>query len=163
MMKNSSLLVLFLLFLLSLVEVHGQQTFPYVSFGVTGQSLVDHSYVDLSTVGSASDDSDSVVCHTDLGTCCSGSQGPHRGNWYFPNGDRLPFIGNSVPIGLGRSAQIAVIRRTTATGPTGIYRCDMETNAVHSDTDTSVGETVYVGLYPADGMYVFIRDPCQQQ
>ena len=146
----SSLLLLLLLFL---VEVHSQQqTFPYVSF--MGQALANHSYVDLSTVGSASDNSDSVVCHTDLSTCCAGGQtgqGIHRGNWYFPDGTVLPFIGNSVPFGLGRGAQFAVIRRTTATGPTGIYRCRIATNAVHSDTDISVGETVYVGLYPTDG------------
>ena len=91
MMKTSSLLVLLPLFLLSLVEVHCQQTFPYVSFGITGQILADHSYVDLSTVGSAGDNSDSVVCHTDLAHCCSGSQGIHRGDWYFPNGTVLPF------------------------------------------------------------------------
>ena len=82
---------------------------------------------------------------------------------YFPNGTGLPFSGNNVPIGLSRTAQIAVIRRTTATGPTGIYRCDIPTNAVHDDTDISVRETVSVGLYAADGMYVFMRDPCQQQ
>ena len=142
-----------LLLLLSfLVEVHSQQTFPYVSFGLTGQALADHSYVDLSTVGSADDNSDSVVCHTDLGTCCSGSEGFHRGNWSFPDWTVLPFTGNSVPIGLGRNAQIAIIRRTGgATGPTGIYRCRIATNEVHSDTDQSVGETLYVGLYPADG------------
>ena len=147
-MSNKLSLLLLLLFL---VEVHSQQTFPYVSFSLTGPALADHSYVDLSTVGSAGDDSDSVVCHTDLSTCCSGGQGFHRGNWYFPDGTQLPFAGGSVPIGLGRAAQRAVIRRTTATGPTGIYRCDIATHAVHSDTDQSVGETVYVGLYPADG------------
>ena len=137
-----------LLLLLFLVEVHSQ-TFPYVSF--MGQTLADHSYVNISTVGSASDNSDRVVCHTDLATCCSGGQGIHRGNWSFPDGTLLPFIGNSVPIALGRSAQRAIIRRTTATGPTGIYRCDIPTNAVHDVTDISVGETLYVGLYPADG------------
>ena len=140
-----------LLLLLFLVEVHSQQTFPYVSFSLTGQALADHSYVDLSTVGSAGDNSDSVVCHTDLGTCCSSGQGIHRGDWYFPNGTLLPFAGNSVPIGEGRSPQRVVIRRTTATGPTGIYRCYIPTNAVHSDIDQSVGETVYMGLYPAIG------------
>ena len=159
-MKSSSLLVLLLLFLLSLVNVQCQQTFPYVSFGLTGQRLADHSYVDLSTVRSASDNSDSVVCHTDLSTCCSGPYGLHRGDWYFPDGTVLPFIGNSVPIGLGRSAQSAIIRRTTATGPTGIYRCDIPTNAVYDDTDISVRDSVYVGLYPTDGI---IRDPCPQQ
>ena len=139
-----------LLLLLFLVEVHSQ-TFPYVSFSLTGPALADHSYVDLSTVGSASDNSDSVVCHTDLSTCCTGSQGFHRGNWSFPDGDRLPFAGDSVPIGLGRGPMRAVIRRTTATGPTGIYRCRIATNAVHSNTDESVGETLYVGLYPTNG------------
>ena len=149
-MSNKLSVSSLLLLLLFLVEVHSQ-TFPYVSFSLTGPALADHSYVDLSTVESASDDSDSVVCHTDLSTCCSGGQGVHRGNWYFPDGTQLPFTDGSVPIGLGRTAQRAVIRRTTATGPTGIYRCDISTNAVHSDTDISVRETVYVGLYLADG------------
>ena len=133
--------------------VHSQQTFPYVSFGLTGQALVNHSYVDLSTVGSASDNSDSVVCHTDLYSCCSDRQGPHRGDWYFPDGSELPYLGPSVPIYLGRTAQRVVIRRITATGPTGIYRCDIPTNAVHDYTDIiSVRETVYVGLYVSEGM-----------
>ena len=145
-MSVSSLLLL----LLFLVEVHSQ-TLPYVSFGVAGEALANNSYVDLSTVGSAGDSSDSVVCRTDLPTCCSGGQGIHRGNWSFPDGTILPSIGPGVTIGLGRTAQIAVIRRTTATGPTGIYRCDIPTNAVHDDDDISVGETVYVGLYPTDG------------
>ena len=146
-----------LLLLLSfLEEVHSQQqTFPYVSFGLTGQALADHSYVNISTVGSANNNSDSVVCHTDLSTCCAGGQtgqGIHRGDWYFPDGTVLPFSGISVPIGLGRWTQIAIIRRTNdATEPTGIYRCRIATIAVHDDTDISVGERVYVGLYPADG------------
>ena len=56
----------------------------------------------------------------------------------------------SVPIGLGRTAQIAVIRRTTATGPTGIYHCGIPTEAVHDNTDI-LRETVYVGLYVSEG------------
>ena len=70
-------LLLPLLLLMLLVKVNCQ-TFPYVSFGLT--ALADHSYVDLSLVGSADDNSDSVVCRTDLGTCCSGGQGIHRGD-----------------------------------------------------------------------------------
>ena len=145
----SSLLLLLLLFLV--VEVHSQQTFPYVSFGLTGPALANNSYVNISTVGSELDNSDSVVCHSDLMTCCSNSQGPHHGNWSFPNGTLLPFSGPGVTIYLGRGAQIAIIRHTTATGPTGIYRCRIATIAVHSNSDESVGETVYVGLYTADG------------
>ena len=133
---------LLLLFLLSLVEVHCQQTFPYVSF--MGQTLVNHSYVDLSTVGYSSDGSNSVQCHTDLSTCCSGSQGAHRGDWYFPDGTRLPLSGNVYE---GRGAQRVELRRTNATRPTGIYHCGIPTNAVHGITDLSVRDTVYVRLY----------------
>ena len=123
--------------LLSLV--HCQQTYPYVSF--MGQILINHSYVDLSLVGGASD---SVQCHTDLNTCCSNAQGPHRGDWYFPDGTRLRFSGD---IYEGRGPQTVDLQRTTATGPTGIYRCDISTNAVHDVTDISERDTVYVGLY----------------
>ena len=97
---------LLLLFLLSLVEVHCQ-TFPYVSF--MGQTLVNHSHVDLNIVGSDYS-SDSVVYHTDLSTCCSGSQGNHRGDWYFPNGTRLPFSGDMYEL---RGAQRVKLHRTT--------------------------------------------------
>ena len=139
---SSAVLVLSLFWSL----VHCQQTFPYVSF--MGQNLPDHSYVDLSTVGSASSGGDSVQCHTDLSTCCSGSQGSHRGDWYFPDGTRLTLSGVMYE---SRGAQRVSLRRTTATGPTGIYRCDIPTNAVHDYTDISVRATVYVGLYVGRG------------
>ena len=47
-----------LLLLLSLVELHCQQTVPFVSF--MGQTLVNNSYVDLSQVGKNSSGSDNV-------------------------------------------------------------------------------------------------------
>ena len=81
-----SALVLFLLW--SLVEVHSQPAVPYVSF--MGENLPNHSYVDLTLVGTDGSDPDNTVrCHTDLSTCCSGGQGIHRGDWYFPNETRL--------------------------------------------------------------------------
>ena len=140
-----SLLLLILTSLLFL-EVRCQ-TVPYVSF--MGQTLANHSYVDLSLVG---DTSDNVVCHTDLSTCCSGGQGVHRGDWYFPNGDRLPFPGG-VDIFEARGAQrVDLRRRNSATSPVGIYRCNIQTEAVHDDDDTSVRDApVYVGLYNTSG------------
>ena len=87
-MAVSYLLWLLVMLSLSLESVKSQQRFPYVSF--MGQTLANHSYVDLSLVG---DDyyRDSVQCHTDLSTCCSGTQGWHRGDCFYPNGTRLPF------------------------------------------------------------------------
>ena len=138
--------VLLLSFLWSLVEVNSQQTFPYVSF--MGQTLANHSYVDLSLVGHNSSGSDSVQCHTDLGTCCSAGQGVHRGDWYFPNGNRLQFSDRYGDIFERRTAQRVDIRRTNSvTSPVGIYRCDIQTEAVHNYSDISVRDTVYVGLY----------------
>ena len=56
-------------------------------------------------------------------------------------------------ISLSRGAQRVDLhsRRNNANSPTGIYRCDIPTNAVHDDTDNSVRDTVYVGLYSGNG------------
>ena len=43
-------------------------------------------------------------------------------------------------------------RRNNAMSPSGIYRCDIATDAVHDDIDLSVRETVYVGLYASGGI-----------
>ena len=139
-----------LLLLWSLVEVHSQSV-PYVSF--MGQTLDNHSYVDISQVGSDGSGGDTVQCITDLNTCCTSADGPHRGDWYFPDGNRLPFAAANIGIYEARVAQRVDIRRNTnANSPTGIYRCDIPTNAVHDDDDTSVRDTpVYVGLYTASG------------
>ena len=36
--------------------------------------------------------------------------------------------------------------------PSGIYRCDIPTNAVDDDNDISVRESVYVGVYATGGI-----------
>ena len=123
------------------------QTFPYVTF--MGQTLANHSYVDLSLVGRDGSGSDNVQCRTNLDTCCSSGQGIHRGDWYFPNGNRLPFYDDIFEQRRNRKVQLR--RMSSATSPVGIYRCYIPTEAVHNDTDTSVRATVYVGLYTASG------------
>ena len=142
-MRVTPLLVLPLLWSLTL----SQHTVPYLSF--MGQTLANHSWVDISQVRNNYDGYYSVQCHTDLSTCCSGAQGSHRGDWYFPDGYRLPFPDGSVIIE-SRQAQRVELRHNyySGTGPTGIYRCDIPTNAVH---DNGMRETVHVGLYTSDG------------
>ena len=145
-MKTAFLLLLCLLW--SLVAVHSQ-TVPYVSF--MGVNLTNHAYVDLTTVGeNISDPGDTVRCHSDLSTCCTGTQGDHRGSWFFPDGTELPFTSsNDDNIVMDREPQeVHIRRRNNAMSPSGIYRCDIETMAVNdNDIDTITGETVYVGLY----------------
>ena len=147
-MRSSPLLLLCLLW--SLVEVHSQTEYPYVSF--MEETLPNHAYVNLSLVGSSG--SDSVRCHTDLGTCCTGSQGPHRGDWFPPVSEqRLPFsTAASADIYEVRGAQRVDLRRRNNTNmPSGIYRCDIATNAVNDDNNITVRESVYVGLYATGG------------
>ena len=55
-----------------------------------GEILPNHAYVDLSLVGNDGSGSDSVQCHTDLSTCCTGAQDEHRGDQIPPGSeDRL--------------------------------------------------------------------------
>ena len=114
-----------------------------------GVDLTNHSYVNLTLVGDAPDGSDSVQCHTDLSTCCNKAAGQDRGDWYFPNGTRLPFPYNIVNIFETRQAQRVDLRHRGRSDVTsGVYCCALETNAVNDDEGR---ETVYAGLYASGG------------
>ena len=147
MMRIVSLLSL----LWSLVEVHCQ-TAPYISF--MGQTLDNNSYIDINDVGRPDvSGGEGVQCHTDLTTCCSGAQGGHRGDWYFPDGTQLPNPAVDIDTFQSRGDQrVDIDRRNNASSPVGIYRCGIPTVAVHDDNDDSVRDSpVYVGLYTASG------------
>ena len=113
------------------------------------QTLANHSYVNLSLVGTSG--SDSVQCITDLRTCCSSTDGAHRGDWYSPNGTRLPFSGGDDIYEYRATRRVYLGRRNNPTSPVGIYRCDIPTIDVHDASHISVRDTVYVGLYTGSG------------
>ena len=100
-------------------------------------------------MGDDNSGSNTVQCHTDLSICCSGAQGSHRGDWYFPSGTRLQFTGDIHERRDNRRVHIR--RENSATPPVGIYRCGIPTLAVYVNDDTSMRATVYVGLYNASG------------
>ena len=126
------------------------QTFPRLSFR-DNIAVPNHGYVDLGMVGTSF--TNSVQCHTDLVTCCRSDRGIHRGQWYFPDGELLQNKSGDHDVyefeAVMRRHDLR--RRKSATSPTGIYRCEIPTNAVHDDTDISVRATVYVGLYTGEG------------
>ena len=150
-MKSISLSLLCLLW--SLVEVQSQTEYPYISF--RGNTLPNHSYVNFDEVGEDRT-TNTVQCHTDLSTCCDTHQLSPRGDWFFPNGKKLPFYNESGGRDIQESLlfRVVLIRRLNPAinGPSGIYRCFIGTNAVHNDSDPSVGEAVYVGLYHNGGV-----------
>ena len=133
--------------------------FPIVSF--MGETLPNHSYVDLSQVGNGTSN-DRLVCHTDLTTCCTSTQGAGHGDWYFPDGERLPMFRNDSatdPLVMEKGAQQVEVYRgeegNVTAPPSGIYRCDIEIIDVadHNDSAsiTTAQRAVYVGLYDSTG------------
>ena len=132
----------------SLVEVHSQTEYPYVSF--MGETLPNHAFVNLSLVGDDDSGSDSVQCHTDLDTCCTSVLGNHSGGWIPPN---MPFSNNASASGyeVYKAQRVDLQGRSSGDMLSGIYRCDIPTNAVHDDIDLSVRDSVYVGLYASGG------------
>ena len=122
------------------------QEFPYVSFN--GETYTNHSYLDLTLVGNM--DSNKVLCHTSNQQCCSGSQGPYRGDWYFPNGSRLPFVDHDRhAIAQQRAAQRVELVHINDGDVSGIYLCNITTTV--DSNDEGVRGFVYIGLYTSGG------------
>ena len=135
--------------LLSVAEEVHSQTAPFLTF--MNNTISNHSYVDLNTVGDInSNESLKLQCRTDLTTCCSDAQGPDRGDWYFPNGNRLPLYNyNNIPtLSESRGPQRVIVYREQKGGISGIYRCDIETIAVSNNTGRL---SLFVGLYASEG------------
>ena len=138
---------------LSLVEVHPLTEYPYISF--IGQNLTNHSYVDLTLVGTdTSDPGNTMRCHTDLPKRCTNVQNNHRGVWYFPNGTRLQFIASGHALYENRIAQRVDIlqRNSPSSSPSGIYHCNI-TDGNHL---RAVNHVVYLGLYASGGIEMII-------
>ena len=133
--------------LFALVEVH-PQIVPYINF--MGTNLSNHSYINLNLVG---ENENGVQCHTDLIMCCSNTEGPDRGDWYLPDGKRLKFSGGTGNEAFEvRSKQRVDVRHRGSQKISGLYRCEIETNAVNNQ---SGNETLYAGLYTNGGQSMF--------
>ena len=133
------------------MRAHGQsQTdYPFVTF--MGENLPDHSYIDLTLVGEVKADGimNIVRCNTDLDTCCVGMQG----DWYFPNGTSVGNFDYGTDIYRRRGNQrVNLLRRNNAMSPSGIYRCDIPTNALR--TETTARDSIYVGLFANGGKFI---------
>ena len=136
----------------SLVEVHSQTEYPYVSF--MGQTLTNHSYVNL-TLRNMSKDL-LVKCHTDLMTCCN-SANIHQGDWYFPNGERVKLKEDGVNIYKKRgNKQVSILQKNDAIIPSGIFRCDVPTSNTENDSLVIKNDTLYVGLYTRGGINIIL-------
>ena len=98
----------------------------------------------LEDIGNYSDTA--LLCMTDLTACCRSPQtnGFSLGNWYFPNGTRVPnkFINETI-WDFYRDRDLMVVRmKRRRGGEEGIYRCDIPDS-------TNITQAIYIGVYNA--------------
>ena len=119
------------------------QAYPYLSF--QGNTLVNNSYLNYSHLGATI--GDSVQCITNLGMCCSSSQGSYRGNWFSPDGTQLQFNNpdSTEPAYQTRTPQQVNLFRRSNVIPSGIYCCVIPTHI----SDSNI---LCIGLYRSEGI-----------
>ena len=94
------------------------------------------------TVEEIDEDEDALHCMTDNSSCCRPPHGQSaQGNWFFPNGTRVPSSGNQSDFHSTRGNMTVLLHRRRG-GEDGVYYCvvpDKEGNE----------QTTYIGVYTA--------------
>ena len=98
------------------------------------------------TLEDIGENSDALDCMTNLTACCrspfTGKNGPAIGNWFFPNGTRVPARGSQWDMYRKRYQSVVRIYRRRG-GEEGIYCCDIRDSM-------NVTQTIYIGVYDAN-------------
>ena len=106
-----------------------------VRFSLNGTTYQNNSLVTSEDIG---EDEDALHCMTDNSSCC---RFPARGNWFFPNGTRVPSSGEQWDFHRTRGQMVVILHRRRG-GEDGVYYCvvpDKEGNE----------QTTYIGVYTA--------------
>ena len=114
-----------------------------VSFWLRGTNYQNNSWVTLEDIGEGPD---ALLCITDLTACCrppyTNSIGVSAvGNWFFPNGTRVPSSGLQWDFHRIRGHMYIALHRSRG-GEEGIYHCLMP------DAMT-ITQSIYIGVYTA--------------
>ena len=112
-----------------------------VNFSLNGTFYQNNSLVTLDDIGEGDD---VLLCLTNLTACCrppytNGRNGSALGNWFFPNGTRVPSSGLQWDFHRTRGHMRVALHRRRG-GEEGVYRC------VVPDA-MNVTQTIYIGLY----------------
>ena len=115
----------------------------HVWFTLNGTMYQNNSLVSLKDIGEGDE---ALNCMTDQPACCrppytNGSGQQVLGNWFFPNGSRVPNSGEQSNFHRTRSQSVVRLHRRRG-GEDGIYSC------VVPDA-TNVTQTLYIGVYTA--------------
>ena len=104
---------------------------------------MNNSIVILEDIGEGYD---TLLCITNLTACCrlpyTGVNGSVIGNWFFPNGTRVPSGGSQSDFYRTRGQMVVRMHRRRG-GVEGIYRCEIP-------DAMNVNQTIYIGVYSAN-------------
>ena len=119
-----------------------------VRFSLNGTTYQNNSVVTLEDIG---ENDDALLCITDQRNCCqpphTGEVGSAIGNWFFPNGTRVPSeslvpsVGKQWDFYRTRGWSVVRLNRRRG-GEEGIYRCEIPDTA-------NVIQSIYIGVYTA--------------
>ena len=110
-----------------------------VRFVLNGTTYQNNSIVALENIGEGYE---ALLCMTDLTACCRSSYVSGLvGNWFFPNGTRVPSSGAQWDFHRTRG-QSAVFLHRRRGGVNGIYSC-----VIHDAMNLT--QIIYIGMYSA--------------
>ena len=109
-----------------------------VRFSLRNTTYQNNSLVTLEDIG---ENGDALLCITDLTACCqsTGENGSRIGDWFFPNGTKVPSSGARSNLYRTRK-NISVLLNRRSGGEDGIYRCEIPDS-------TNANQTIYIGVY----------------
>ena len=110
---------------------------------LNGTTYQNNSIVTLEDIG---EDDSALLCITNQTTCCrtsdTGDMVGGLGNWYLPNGSRVPIEENQWDFFRTRGEMVVLMHRRRG-GEEGIYRCEIP-------DAMNVTQTIYIGVYLAN-------------
>ena len=112
-----------------------------VWFSLKDKTYQNNSNVILEDIGEGDD---ALVCVTHLTACCrppytDGMNRTALGNWFFPNGSRVPSSGDQWDFHRTRGRMVVRLQRRRG-GAEGVYNCQIP------DTSGFL-QTIYIGVY----------------
>ena len=107
-----------------------------VRFSLNGTTYQNNSLVSLEDIGEGDDVA--LLCMTEYSTCC---KQPALGNWFFPNGTRVPNTRSQWDFHRSRGHMVVLLKRKRG-GEDGVYRCEIS-------EAMNVIQTIYIGVYTA--------------
>ena len=113
-----------------------------VWFSLNGTTYQNNSCVALEDIGEGNN---ALDCVTNQTACCkppyTDQNGSAKGNWFFPNGTRVP--SSTQPLNFHRTRQKMAVRLNRRRGgEDGIYRCEIPDSM-------NVNQDIYIGVYTA--------------